>query len=75
VARDAQGNLYGTTYSGGTLGNGTVFELAAGSHTVTTLASFIGVNGSDPQAGPVLDAQGNLYGTTQFGGPSNNGTV
>lgn len=35
---DAAGNLYGTTSAGGTNSDGTVFEVAAGTHTLTTLA-------------------------------------
>ncbi len=58
VVVDAQGNLYGTTL-GGPSGGGTVYEIAAGSHTLTTLATFNGANGSGP-SGLTLDAQGNL---------------
>jgi len=73
---DAQGNLYGTTDGGGANGHGTVFELAAGSGTITTLASFNGANGAYPEAGLIMDAQGNLYGTTSNGGAfDDNGTV
>jgi uncharacterized repeat protein (TIGR03803 family) len=53
-----------------------VFKLAADG-SLTTLYSFQG-NGSDgayPESGVVLDAAGNLYGTTQMGGATNNGTV
>jgi uncharacterized repeat protein (TIGR03803 family) len=64
---DAAGNLYGTTWEGGANSKGTVFELAAGSNAITTLASFNGTNGSSPWGGLVADAQGNLYGTTQVG--------
>jgi uncharacterized repeat protein (TIGR03803 family) len=73
---DAQGNLYGTTFRGGNLacpgtngyGCGTVFKLdTTGKETV--LHSFNGIpDGSGPEAGLVLDAQGNLYGTTTYGG-------
>ena len=37
---DSSGNLYGTTELGGASGDGTVFELASGSGTLSTLASF-----------------------------------
>jgi uncharacterized repeat protein (TIGR03803 family) len=74
---DASGNWYGTTSSGGALGDGTVYEVARGSGTITTLASFNGTNGSSPVAGLVVDGLGNLYGTTESGSASNNvlGTV
>ena len=43
---DSSGNLYGTTANGGASGDGSVFELAAGSGTITLLASFDSVHGS-----------------------------
>jgi uncharacterized repeat protein (TIGR03803 family) len=68
VVRDAAGNLYGTTSYGGAFSNGTVFKLdTTGLETV--LYSFTGgSDGSIPLAGPILDAAGNLYGTTEAGG-------
>ena len=68
VVLDAQGNLYGTTIGGGAYGLGTVFKVdTTGAETV--LYSFThGTDGQQPHAGVVLDAQGNLYGTTYFGG-------
>ena len=77
LVRDAQGNLFGTTVGGGATGQGTVFELAAVSGTLTTLATFNGANGTFPTAGLVRDAQGNLFGTTSDtpGGPNHFGTV
>jgi uncharacterized repeat protein (TIGR03803 family) len=73
--RDAQGNFFGTAFAGGSVGQGTVFELAAGSSTITMLASFNGANGANPVGDMVLDAQGNLFGTTSGGGAGNLGTV
>jgi uncharacterized repeat protein (TIGR03803 family) len=72
---DTSGNLYGTTVRGGSVNDGTVFELAKGSSTITTLASFNGTNGSEPLGGLVLDTSGNLYGTTDQGGAYHDGTV
>jgi uncharacterized repeat protein (TIGR03803 family) len=80
---DAAGNLYGTTCQGGSSDNGTVFEMspgAAGTWSEKTLYSFGGkknhYDGACPEASLVMDASGNLYGTTVFGGPFNNyGTV
>jgi len=75
VTPDREGNLYGTTSSGGDYENGTVFKLDTfGNETV--LHSFAGgSDGSHPLAGLMMDAAGNLYGTTYVGGADNNGTV
>jgi uncharacterized repeat protein (TIGR03803 family) len=75
---DTAGNLYGTTFSGGAYGDGTVFELtpeAGGGWTETVLHSFNGNDGSAPYAGLIFDAAGNLYGTTFSGGAYGDGTV
>jgi uncharacterized repeat protein (TIGR03803 family) len=69
VTQDAEGNLYGTTDAGGTSNVGTVFKLSkAGKETV--LHSFKGGadDGAVPLAGVMLDAKGNLFGTTAAGG-------
>jgi uncharacterized repeat protein (TIGR03803 family) len=73
---DANGNLFGTTVAGGSYGDGTVFEIAKTANgyasTPTTLVSFNGTNGQYPRAGLIADANGNLFGTTYFGGVSAN---
>ena len=69
IVQDAQGNLYGTTWEGGAYGKGTLFKLdTAGNETA--LYSFTGkiADGAHPRASLVLDAQGNVYGTTANGG-------
>jgi uncharacterized repeat protein (TIGR03803 family) len=78
LAVDPQGNVYGTTNSGGKNEfYGVVFELtpgAGGKWTESILHSFSGGNdGSEPNAGLVFDAAGNVYGTTSVGGK--NGVV
>ena len=68
LARDSQGNLYGTTTLGGTHGFGTVFELSP-TGTLTTLYNFTGgADGAKPVAGVALDSNGNLWGATSSGG-------
>ena len=76
LVMDAAGNLYGTTYNGGTYNYGTVFELtpaAGGGWTEMVLHNFNndGVDGAYPHAGLIFDAAGNLYGTTHSGGTHN----
>ena len=76
LVMDAQGNLFGTTMQGGANSClfqspntcGTVFAVTpGGSHTV--LHNFAGgTDGFQPVAGVILDGQGNLYGTTAYGG-------
>lgn len=71
LVADKHGNLYGTTYQGGTDGPGTVFELSpSGSgYAKTTLYSFKGgSDGANPFASLVIDKNGALYGTTIAGG-------
>ena len=76
---DASGNLFGTTTGGGANGDGTVFEItktASGfAGAPITLLNFNGTNGSDPFAGLVADANGNLFGTARGGGANGDGTV
>ena len=65
LLKASDGNLYGTTMSGGDSipGYGTVFKLAP-TGTLTTLVNFTGANGSSPMAGLVQGSDGNFYGTT-----------
>ena len=75
---DAAGNLYSTTSLGGAYANGTVFELSptgVGNWTEKVLFSFNGTDGNNPQASLVMDAVGNVYGTTVEGGAHLDGTV
>jgi uncharacterized repeat protein (TIGR03803 family) len=67
---DTAGNLYGTTQYGGASCCGTVFQLTpTGEETI--LHSFTGeADGGVPSAGLLRDGEGNLYGTTQYGGAS-----
>lgn len=76
LVMDTAGNLYGTTYDGGTNRVGTVFKLSPNG-TETVLHSFAanGSDGTHPYAGLVMDTVGHLYGTTYSGGANGYGTV
>jgi uncharacterized repeat protein (TIGR03803 family) len=74
LSMDTNGNLYGTTESGGAYGFGNVFKLTRsnGSWTYTSLHDFTrGADGAFPISNVVIDSAGNLYGTTSSGGFSN----
>jgi len=75
LVRDKKGNLYGTTWGGGSSGYGTVFTVDT-SGTEAVLHSFTGgTDGGHPVAGLIRDKKENLYGTTEEGGSSGYGTV
>jgi len=77
VVFDSQGNLYGTTSSGGSLGYGVIYKLSptANGWTETGLYPFNGVNGENPNATLIVDSADNVYGTTAYGGPHSKGVV
>jgi uncharacterized repeat protein (TIGR03803 family) len=79
---DTQGNLYGTTISGGSSSDGVVFELTPagnGTWTESVLYSFCSLSnctdGEYPASSLIYDLSGNLYGTTYNGGAQGFGTV
>lgn len=73
LIRDQQGNLYGTTEYGGTLG--IAFKLAPDG-TETVLHAFTGdADGGNPQTRLTMDTSGNLYGSTTIGGSHASGTI
>ena len=74
LVQATDGNLYGTTYEGGTNNLGTVFQITP-SGTWTKLHDFAGTDGARPVERLVQATNGNLYGTTGEGGTSNVGTV
>jgi uncharacterized repeat protein (TIGR03803 family) len=75
VLMDSSGNLYGTTYEGGSSGYGIAFEVTSlGGFTV--IHNFTGSgDGINPLDALVMDSSGNLYGTTWKGGAHNYGLV
>jgi len=78
LLRDRAGNLYGTTYAGGTNGVGSVFKLTP-TGTESVPYSFCSgphcSDGEEPAAGLITDQAGNFYGTTESGGGSASGGV
>lgn len=68
LIRDAAGNLYGTTYFGGTGSSGVVYKLDAAGRETVLYAFTGGADGANPSAGVIGDSAGNLYGTTFNGG-------
>ena len=84
LTADANGNLFGTTSQEGVGGDGTVFEIQnigtvtapAYASVPITLVSFNGPNGAYPSFGRLtVNANGDLFGTTQEGGANNKGMV
>lgn len=81
VTLDSRGDIFGTNQGDGTNTFGAVFELVnnpAGVYTETTLHVFSNANsdGKAPESGVIMDANGDLFGTTEYGGGSaNKGTV
>jgi uncharacterized repeat protein (TIGR03803 family) len=73
---DGVGDLFGTTSAGGANNGGTVFEIPKTStsyaSTPITLVSFNSSNGYGPYAGLIIDAAGDLFGTTSQGGATSN---
>jgi uncharacterized repeat protein (TIGR03803 family) len=73
LVTDPEGNFYGTTYGGGTDGEGTIFKLSP-QGLLTTLHNFSARrDGGAPSMGVIRDSRGNLYGTTYFGGSTSCG--
>jgi len=76
LIKGSDGYLYGTTTNsdGGAYGFGTVYKLSPATGALTILHSFSGPDGIYPWAGVIEGRDGMLYGTTNYGGSSYNGT-
>ena len=73
LVADAQGNLYGTTYNGGSYGFGTVYRLtrnSSGKWAQTVIHNFTGLTDGYQPNSLAIDAAGNLFGATSAGGSS-----
>jgi uncharacterized repeat protein (TIGR03803 family) len=78
IVFDNAGNIYGASFSGGAFGSGAVYKLSpsGGTYTETTLYSFTGGDdGANSMTNVALDAAGDIYGATTFGGANGHGTV
>jgi uncharacterized repeat protein (TIGR03803 family) len=77
VVLDGKGNIYGTTFNGGDnpyQGCGVIFKInSKGKEKV--LYTFEPIDGCQPNAGLTLDAIGNIYGTTAYGGDYSYGVI
>lgn len=78
TVQHSNGKFYGTTPYGGASNNGVVFQVTSGG-VETTLYNFCSLSGcadgGTPEGALVAASDGNLYGTTYFGGASNDGTI
>jgi uncharacterized repeat protein (TIGR03803 family) len=76
---DTAGDLFGTTVSGGSNNDGTVFEIAKNgsgfSNAPILIAAFNGTTGQAPHGSLIMDSSGDLFGTTANGGANNQGTL
>jgi uncharacterized repeat protein (TIGR03803 family) len=79
LINDGVGYFWGATDSGGIDSQGTIFKINASNGQMTTLFEFTGsganINGRLPASGLTKDSSGFIWGTTMYGGASNNGTV
>ena len=77
LTMDKAGNFYGTTATGGDYHCGTVFKLSrkTGGWLFQPLYAFTGPDGCNPEARVIIGHDGTLFGTTNYGGSEQKGTV
>ncbi|MEH1854704.1 MAG: choice-of-anchor tandem repeat GloVer-containing protein [Nostoc sp.] len=71
----ADGNLWGTSSTGGASNKGTIFKVSPTTGALTIIRSFSGTNGATPLARLQLATDGNYYGSASAGGESAKGVV
>ncbi len=77
LIQDTDGNFYGLTNGGGSIGYGTIFKCTP-TGIVTTIYAFnanAGADGSNPYGSLIIGRDGNFYGMTNLGGANNSGTI
>jgi uncharacterized repeat protein (TIGR03803 family) len=75
LVRDFAGNVFGTTYTGGSSNEGVIFEIPNGSG-VEFPVSFNGTDGANPVGAPIYDAKtGNIFGMAEYGGTDDEGVI
>jgi len=72
---DSAGNLYGTTFGGGTFNCGTIFRVTSSGQETVAHSFAGGTDGANPTASLTRDNGGNFYGTTEFGGLNSLGSI
>jgi uncharacterized repeat protein (TIGR03803 family) len=75
LIQDSEGNLYGTTFYGGSTGAGTVFKLTPGGEFSFLHEFDGGSEGAKPYAGLIHASDGNFYGSTSAGGSKGAGII
>lgn len=70
LAIDTNGILYGTASIGGSFGSGVVFKSSEAGQETAIYSFGGGTDGANPEAAPLVDAKGDIYGTTYNGGGS-----
>ena len=82
LVQASNGDFYGTNNAYGAYGQGTIFKITAGGK-LTILHSFCATkttsnyctDGAPPYSALIQGTDGNLYGTTTWGGDNNEGTI
>jgi uncharacterized repeat protein (TIGR03803 family) len=76
LVQGPNGNFFGTLPNGGASNSGTIFEISPDGSFFTNFYNFTGgANGASPAGALSVGQDGNFYGTTYYGGVSNQGTI